>query len=354
MKKILLVLTVLVGSAVLWYIAKPDPIKPIVVKPTPTPDSKISIQDQQIDYVFVPYWSFDKEIDAGNLPLIYFGIGVNSQGVDVAEHGYKKLSPFLNLTKENREKTLTVRMVDKDINSEVLKSLSLQEKIATQSVAIASDSGFAGILLDFETSALGFESTTRNITNFYKLFSDSAKKEDLKFYVTLYGDTYFRTRPYNVKQIGEMSDKVFIMAYDFSKARGNPGPNFPLKDTNLYGYDFSKMVDDFQKDVDNKKLVVVLGYFGYDWRVDGSNNSLATGSSLSTLEITNGFIKDCKYKLCSLRRVQNTDEPSITYTDENNENHIIWFEDEVSISKKKEFLKTKGILQTASWAYSYY
>ncbi len=194
----------------------------------------------------------------------------------------------------------------------------------------------------------------KNITSFYQLFARKAHESGLLFYATLYGDTYFQSRPFDIKAIGEVSDKVLIMAYDFSKSGGNPGPNFPLTGADKYGYDFSKMVDDFQKDVDNQKLVVIFGYFGYDWRVDGQKNAVSSGVPLTTIEITKEFVEECKFKKCSLTRSNNTSEPTIQYADNDGESHIVWFEDEISISKKREFLKSKGILQTASWAYSYY
>lgn len=356
MKKFLLVTTVLIGSFLLWNYAKSDkpPIKStVVVSPTLNP----SIVPQKIlkQYLFIPYWSFGKTIDAsGYDPLIYFGIGVNEKGIELNDKGYENLTKFVSLTPQSSSKILAIRMVDHEINSQVLKNDMLQQNIASQAVSLASKNKFDGVLLDYETSAFGFDSTTNKITEFYKLFSRKVHDDNLKFYVTLYGDTYFRARPYDVKQIGTLSDKVLIMAYDFSKSNGNPGPGFPLSGRDRYGYDFPKMIDDYQKDIPNEKLVVTLGYFGYDWRVDSKENSLAAGVPLSTGEITKEFITKCNFKLCSLSRVPDTSEPSIKYSDESGENHIVWFEDEISINKKKAFLKTRGIVETAVWAYSYY
>ncbi len=355
--KVFLILAVLVGSIVLWNIAKPDSspklskttISPTVVLPSIIP------QKTQKQYLFVPYWSFGKTIDNNGFDsLIYFGVGVNNNGIELKDKGYENLSAFVTKTQNAKERILAVRMVDKNINADILKNLKTQESIASAAVSLATKNNFTGVLLDYETSALAFDSTTKNITSFYKLLSQKAHDNNLQFYVSLYGDTYFRARPFDIKQIGLISDKVLIMAYDFSKSSGNPGPDFPLADNGTYGYSFSKMVDDFQKDVVNEKIVIILGYFGYDWRVDNKEIALAAGIPLTTGEITKEFITKCSFKKCSLNRVQNTDEPSIRYIDESGENHIVWFEDDVSIAKKKEFSKSKGILETAAWAYSYY
>ncbi len=354
MKWILLILVAIVGGIVVWNYAKPgtvkQTIKTIENKVNPKPIS----QSQQKQYIFVPYWSFTKSIVTdSDFALIYFGLGVNDLGVNKEEDGYLKLKTFANLTPNATERILAIRMTDKFVNAQVLKNLEVQEKIASEAVNLATENGFDGVLLDYETSAFGFDTTTNNISSFYKVVSQKVKSSNLLFYTTVYGDTYFRARPYDIKKIGELSDKVLIMAYDFSKSRGNPGPNFPLKETEEYGYSFERMISDFQKDVDNRKLVVTLGYFGYDWQVGGDGTAVASGVPLSTNKIIQDFVNDCAYDSCNLERDPSTQEPSIKYLDADGNRHAVWFEDTKSADVKKQFLKSKGILEIADWAYSY-
>jgi len=356
-KKILLVAIVIIGSFVLWNIAKSDPVKKVTQTSSTKKIGSISITPQRIqkEYLFVPYWSFSKNIVTDSeYSLIYFGVGVNTTGLEKKDKGYENLSQFIALTPNAKERILAIRMVDKAVNAEIIKSTLLEEKIASHAVSLALKNKFDGVLLDYETSAFGFDSTTKNILSFYELFAKKTHASNLKFYVSLYGDTYFQSRPYDVKAIGEVSDKVIIMAYDFSKSSGNPGPGFPLTGRIKYGYDFQKMVEDYQKDVNNEKLVVALGYFGYDWRVDSKDIAIAPGIPLTTSEITKEFVTKCDLKDCSLTRDPNTKEPTVTYIDGSGERHVLWFEDEMSINKKKQLLKSKGIVETGAWAYSYY
>lgn len=356
MKALLIVLTVIIGSFLLWNYAKPEEVKKTIETIQETVSTpKVIPQTIKKQYEFIPYWTFTRNITTDSeYSLIYFGISVDEEGINRDEDGFKKLRSFIDYTPNAKERILAVRMTDKVINAKILKEVSLQEKIASDAVKLAQEYSFEGVLLDYETSAFGFDSTTNNITAFFKLFSDRVKSENLQFSVTLYGDTYFRARPYDVKKIGEISDKVIIMAYDFSKSRGNPGPNFPLIDNNEYGYSFEKMVSDFQKDVDNSKLVVALGYFGYDWVVSDDGTAVANGVPLSTNEIVQNFVDKCEYENCYMNRSSQTSEPSITYIDKDGESHTIWYEDNQSAQKKKEFLKSKGILEIADWAYSYH
>lgn len=348
-------MSILIGCAVLWNIARDEKIVKTVLENPTTPTPQIVSQTKEKQYVFVPYWTFTRNITIdGGSSLIYFGIGVDENGIDEADLGYAKIDDFVRFTPNANEQILAVRMTDKNINAKILKNPQVQKKLVDRTIELAKEYEFDGVLLDYETSAFAFDSITNNITSFFTLFGNEVKSSDLLFYVTLYGDTYFQSRPFDVEKIGELSDKVIIMSYDFSKSRGNPGPNFPLVDSNQYGYSFEKMISDFQRDVDNQKLVVALGYFGYDWRVNDMGESVTNGVPLSTNEIEQDFVERCEFESCSLIRVKETLEPSIKYTDKEGDNHIIWFEDEVSAGKKKEFLKSKGILENASWAYTYY
>jgi spore germination protein YaaH len=71
-------------------------------------------------------------------------------------------------------------------------------------------------------------------------------------------------------------------------------------------------------------------------------------------EYTKTFINKSGFKDCNLIRDPYTHEAYIRYIDDSNDRHIVWFEDEQSINKKKEYLRSKGIVETGAWAYSYY
>lgn len=306
--------------------------------------------------LFVPYWSFStKDIDTGGFDnVIYFGISANTTGIDMAESGYTKISQFNELVPADTEKLLTVRMIDSAINSKVLDDKKLQEKIIKEAIDIAKKHDFSGIVFDFEINALAFPSVVENITQFYKMFYIQAKAKNLSFHITMYGDTVYRARPYNLQEITHYTDDILIMTYNYSKARGNPGPNFPLSGKDIYGYDIGSMLTDFSKDVPLEKLVIVFGLFGYDWEVDGKNESVKNGIPLSFVEIKKQFIDTCSQKKCQLQLDPLSSETKITYTDKDGKQHIVWFEDETSVKRKKEFLKSQGINATSIWAYSYY
>ena len=66
-------------------------------------------------------------------------------------------------------------MIDSEFNSKLLDDKKLQEKIVQESIALAKQHGFSGIVLDFEINALAFDSVIKNISSFYVLFYKNVK-----------------------------------------------------------------------------------------------------------------------------------------------------------------------------------
>lgn len=317
----------------------------------PSVSSKVSNFKQSL---FVPYWSIGTENIQGYDELIYFGISANENGIDKKDKGYTNISQFLKITNKVEKKFLTVRMTDSKINSLVLEDKILQSKIIGESINVAKDNLFDGIVLDSELSSLSFESVIKKINSFVDDFYSSSKQNNLIFKIAIYGDTFYRFRPYDIKFLGGHADEILIMAYDFHKARENPGPNFPLKGKEIYDYDFTKMIDDFSKSVPKEKLNVIFGLYGYDWMIDDKNQSIGQAQALSLEQIKNKFLNECDFKDCLVKRDNVSSETKITYTDNNSQRHMVWFEDMESVEKKKEFLISQGIYSTAFWAYSYF
>jgi spore germination protein YaaH len=210
-----------------------------------------------------------------------------------------------------------------------------------------------GIILDLEIAAIPFDSLTQAISKFSKSFYTAAKKSNLKYSIAIYGDTFYRARPYDVKILAQNADTIMIMAYDLHKAKSNPGPNFPLHGREKFGYDFTAMTDDFLKVVPSNKITVIFGSFGYDWQVDQSQTAQAQAQALTYSQIKQKFLNQCSFKNCKITRDRQASETRITY-EEDNKNHVIWFEDPQSIKQKQNYLKQKGITSFSYWAYSYF
>lgn len=305
------------------------------------------------EYMFVPYWTIDTDlISAPSDNLIYFGIAADNTGIDTNEVGYKNLSSFVK-NSSNKDTYLTVRMLDSDANLDILEDKVLQRNIISQSIDIAKENGFKGIVLDFEIQGIPFESFVKSITSLNENFAANARRSDLTFGTLIYGDAYFRARPYDVAKISDVADRVYVMAYDFSKARGNPGPNFPLDGKETYGYDFKEMVKDYLRDVPKSKLTIVFGMFGYDWKVDDEGRGSETAVSNSTLGFEKFMTACISFNTCTLKVDEITKESRITY-EKDSKRHVVWFENDSSMQKKVEYLNSVGVNSIGFWAYSFF
>lgn len=319
----------------------------------PTP---LSVVTDESTAIFVPYWVVTgKKLAISEYDtVIYFGITATASGIDRTEEGYTKLATFNNGLPKGTTTLLTLRMLDPDTNFSILEKKDMQKNVIDETIALAEKYEFSGVVLDLELNALPFDSVLKNITSYNTAFAKAAHQQNLTFSTTLYGDTFYRFRPYNVADIAKNVDMIYIMAYDFHKSRGNPGPNFPYTGRDTYGYDFQKMVDDFLHVAPDEKVSVVFGMFGYDWKVDEKGKAQGNGISLSTYKVQQQFIDSCTQKHCEYTRDTQSGETKITYVTNTDEKHSIWFEDEKSVSTKKDYLKSKGISSVSYWAYSYY
>ncbi len=319
--------------------------------PTPTPSiSPVAITNR---ILFVPYWTMQSGIDSGYNEYIYFGITPDKNGISHNESGFSGIPTFLHAVPSDAKKLLGVRMTNNTINEFVLQNNDVQQKLITDTIRIAQENGFDGILLDLEYSAFPFDSVIQHVTIFSQRFADSTKSHNLLFYQALFGDTFYRGRPYNVKGLVKNTDRLLIMAYDFHKANGDPGANFPLE-LGDDEYSFREMVNNFTKEIPASKVSVILGMFGYDWKINNKGKSIGQAESLSVNEITQKFLTTCHFTNCTKSIDPKSLETHIQYTDSAGDRHVVWFEDKNSAGKKEEVLQKSGVSSVGFWANGYF
>ncbi len=304
------------------------------------------------NYIVVPYWTFPKdEVGTGYNTFLYFGIAANKSGIDENDSGFKNLRNFTTFV-NGKNAYLVVRMLGSSENLDILKDKKTQEKIISDSVKIAKENNFSGIVLDLETQGLPFDNLMQKITAFNSDFRKKSHDNNLTFGTFIYGDVFYRVRPYDVENISKVVDRVYVMTYDFSKAKGDPGPNFPLDGKEVYGYDFKTMVSDFLKVVPSEKLTFIFGMFGYDWTVDEKGRAIGIAESKSTLGFEK-FMTDCVDKNSCEVVTSKSYGAKITYK-KDDENHHVWFETYASEKEKEAYLSSQDLRSIGFWAYSFF
>lgn len=315
--------------------------------------------------IFVPYWllpssealppqNLDAELDT----LIYFGITPTETGINTSEPGYNHLGAFTSLPQANKHETLlTVRMINEDINRTIFESSTAQKKVIEDSLKTAKEYGFDGIVLDLEHSVLPTDEVVADISAFIENFSSEVKGQKMIFSVALYGDTFYRARPYDVQSIAAHADRIYIMAYDLHKSFGEPGPNFPLDtdpDAEYPYYTFKRMLQSFQEKASTHQISIIYGMYGYDWMVDEKERPAKAASARTYNQIKASFFPECTYSRCKVDKDAFTSETHISFYDESGQKHSLWYEDLDSVKAKSDYARTQGISQVSFWAHGYY
>lgn len=366
MKKIfILTFFLLAVLLVLFLFKRPAPIvtEKRKTKVTPPISQQSTLSYKKSRSIFVPYWSLGERPVAVNTydKIYYFGITVGSDSRVAKEAGFQKLDTFVSDIPQGKQTYLVLRMTDSETNSTILEKSDSWPELAKETIDIAKKYKFSGLALDLESSNILDSGMIDKINRFVELFSSESKKENLSFSFILYGDVFYRKRPFDVSRISDLSDELLVMAYDFHKSYGEPGPNFPLDGRASYGYDLKKMTEDFLKIVPPEKLTVIFGMYGYDWSVDEKKRPLKPARALTLNEIRTSFIDKCEWKECIVKQDDVSSEMEVNYVESVKSEdkyvmnfHIVWSEDEESAKRKTEYLNSKGIGSVAYWAYGYF
>lgn len=362
MKRALLII-VLTGVIFLAYrvmvkarLTDEAPRKKSLEVSTIIPTEPVMSDREERTFLFVPYWS----IKPNNSELLeydrlfYFGISYDRFGIDETDEGYRSMKLFSDSTHEVKDRILTVRMLDMDVNTDILRHPEEWSEYFKETVELAKLYGFNGVALDLEMSGIPFERTVNAIVDFNKGFYEFAVKNELHYSLIMYGDVMYRPRPFYMPLLSKSADEIVIMAYDYHKASGEPGPNFPLKGREKYGYDMKQMIEDFNRNAPADKLTVVFGMYGYDWVVDIHKKPVKPAKSISISQIESQILSDCSANNCVILKDKESGETEVNYVDQYTNSHIVWFEDMESVKRKSRFLKGLGINSFGFWAYGYF
>ena len=332
----------------LLKIKKRSSVVPKIISQAPKPTEIVERS------LFIPYWSLDNEmIDPTYTRLIYFGVVGGMNGLVLGNKEEENLTKFQKMV-DSKKTLLTVRMTNSSTNLAVLEDKDAQNAIIKDTLDTAKKYGFSGIVLDLEISGLFADQVPGQINAFVENFYNRAHAAKISLAMTLYGDVFYRKRPYDVPFLSKHTDEVMIMAYDFHKSTGEPGPNFPFLGRDKYGYDFQTMIQEYKDRVPSEKLTVLYGMYGYDWIVDEKRRPFRQAQAVTDAQVKEKYLDTCGKTNCVPFRDKDAKEQEIDYVDNLSQYHIIWFEDGESVRVKTEFLKENGIGSMGYWAYGYF
>lgn len=327
------------------------------LSPTPLPPPSTVTQS-----VFIPYW-MDTASEDNNLydSYYYFGISPTREGKIHTDEGLNNISIIESLP--HKKKKLVLRMLDTSVNEVLLQNKDFQKTLHVEIKQIMTHNSFQGVVIDLEVPFTLQSNKQKQITDFVQQMCTEIHSDYKSCSMLVYGDSIYRKRPYDLKKLSQYTDRILLMAYDFHKAGGEPGPNFPFDDKKKYGYNFKQMISDALLAVPKEKIEVVFGMYGYDWTLNEQGTPLKTAKALTLNEIqallANRVTQNVQNKENVTRYTlhvspNGSGEKSIRYIDSDGRSHIIWYEDEESAQIKTDYLQEQGISRVSYWAYGYY
>lgn len=225
----------------------------------------------------------------------------------------------------------------------VLGTLNSRKRLVSQILTVVNREGYDGVNIDFEY----IKATDKEkFSEFMKGLYEALKAEGKSLNISLPAKTEKADwwPAYDYEVLGKYSDFVVLMAYDKNPA--SPGPQA--------GLDWVEEVVDYAiARIPAEKVVLGIGYYGYDWTSRGTKSTVL--STRNGLTIPGLSFADELAAMYGLKL--NLDKKSGlaygTYTDGSGITHQVWIENESSVDAKAKLAIRKGLKGIAVWRLGY-
>lgn len=261
--------------------------------------------------VFSPFWySVDQD---GNLKI---RIG-NSR--PVAEQAKLTIMPLVTNAGGNEGPTM-----DPNVRKHAIQNI----------VAEVNKNKWAGINIDFQLLSAA---SRQGLTQFIKDLK-AALPRDKKVFVSIIppAQQSDSSAPYDYKALTSAADGLVLMAYDRHDETSNPGPVAPID----WVEQSIKTV--LATGVSPAKLFLGIALYGYDWPAEGGGTAVTM--PMKKIEAEKG--EDHQFD-------QASKESYYTYTADDGTQHIVWYEDEMSLPYKIDLVKKYNLPGIACWRVGY-
>lgn len=326
---------------------------------------------------FAPYWTFNN-LDSVNFDVLttfaYFGVDIDGQGdLDKGGNGYqtfKSKEATKVFKKAHRHGTRVVLTVTQMENAQIralMDSPLAQERAINDMVAEVKDRGIDGINVDFEYMGNPGQDYRNKFTVFISNLDKKLKQEvpGSKLSISVYASAVKEPKIYDLRALGELDIKVFMMAYDF----GYMGSDQVIPTSPLYGhssgkywYDVSTAVDDFLKQMPAQKLILGSAWYGYNYLIYGEPKVKAETRpawswrgrpTAQTYAIAKENVKPGMNGASDYKEGWD-DEGKVGwkayYSQASDAWRMIFIDDTKSLSYKYDFAKEKGLAGVGMWA----
>ncbi len=299
---------------------------------------------------WVTYWDHDRgmksvETNVGAISdVMLFAVHLDSAGRPIlARPEWDIGEAVMNIREADATPWLTVvndvvgvegrRLKDSSVVRDILRDPKTRKAHARQIVAIAIETGVAGVDIDYENLDLHERDP---FSLFIVEMAEQLKAQDLALSVTVQpkrGESRSRgPGAADWKALCQSADRLQIMMYNLHNVRTEPGPvaTSPWID---------EIVDYALTVCEPERIVPVLKVGGYDWGASGTKD--ATFHAAATLLDSGAAIQYWDRKSRS---------PFITY-EMSGEERIAYFENRKSLQRKIRKIRRHGLERIMIWSF---
>ncbi len=211
---------------------------------------------------------------------------------------------------------------------------------------------YSGVTIDFE--GLKGANERENFNLFLKDLSRALKAEGKSLYVTvspvLSTGEYFDG--YDYRLIGELADKVILMAHDYNPTNlsGFLGTawhkNCGISPISQVYMGLKAITDEKTGVTDKSKILLGLSFAGVAWKIDGDGRLLSeTPSYVSSKTVYEKMqLPNAKFGFSESFR-----NPYLEYENQDGSRYFLWYENEQSVSEKLALSRLFGVRGVSVW-----
>lgn len=201
---------------------------------------------------------------------------------------------------------------DGPLGDALLSDPRARAKLIANLKDLAAQRGFGGYVFDFEALS------DKGLAAYPKFLAEARaalQPAGREVWVT----APFDEQGWPLKRLEQASDTLVLMAYDQHYAGGDPGPN---AGQDWYQAELAKRF----ASLDPTRTVLALAAYGYDWTLnkDGSRSSGAPATFHEAM-------RNAQDAGATIRMDPDVLNPTYEYTDDNGDNHVVWFMDAVTL-----------------------
>lgn len=318
---------------------------------------------------FLPYWN----INTAQIPyhlldwLAYFSVTLDYDGSlqksidNQLDMGWYLLGSdnAAEIFEQARKKGVKLMLTVTCFNNENIDTIIKNEKSKTAAIEniaqLVREYKFEGVNIDFEYN---LDHEVIATTDQYVIFLEELKRElqtinqNIVITADVYANGIIKDEPYDSKKLSDQLDYLVLMGYDFHQANSpKAGPVAPIKSQS--GANISKALDSaLAKKIDNKKLILAMPFYGYEWQTVDENygsNTYPKSGAMASYKRVNKLIEDedleVKWDFVAM-------SPWISY-EKKGVMHQIYYENDDSVRLKLDLIDQMKLGGGAIWALGY-